>query len=351
MKLKTFLSLCFLLLAQHNWAQIDIPIPQQVPIKEKWASLGKILAKKRIVALGENYHGCKEFNGLKVEMIQYLHEEMGFNVLALEGDLAMTYFANAYRDSLNDTLILKQALTPVWHTQHHLELIQYVKARPKLQLIGFDMLDQRPVSFFSKALGIAIDSNRADFQTFLKTYPQWEEVNGNHGRYSIEKRDSVMADIVTWIAEEIYPEEKIILSAHNFHIANDVPLGRVGMGTFLHQKYKKRYYSIGFFNSLGDPVHIFRNRPYDYSIDQLPKNSLQYKLLQKQDDLLFIPISQQKRSKENKWFHQEIYNFTHPKYSTDPIILCQYFDGLVWVRTVTSPNFVIKSKVHEKTFY
>lgn len=343
------LSLFFFLLISSSVAQIDIPIVEKAPLQEKWASLKKVLAKKQLVALGESYHGCKEFNGLKVEMIQYLHEEMGFNVLALEGDLAMTYFANAYRDCLSDTLILAKAFTPVWHTQHHLDLINYVKAHPKLQIIGFDMLDQRPVSFFSKELGIAIDSTRADFQTFLKTYPQWEEVNGNHGRYSTEKRDSIMADIVEWIAEEIYPAEKIILSAHNFHIANEQQPGTVCMGRFLHQKYKKRYYSIGFFNSLGAPVHIFRNIPYDFSIDELPKNSLQYQFLQKQDEVLFIPMSQQKKNKENRWLHKEIYDFRSRILFSDPIVLCQYFDGLVWIRTVTAPDFVIKSKFHNRS--
>jgi erythromycin esterase len=343
---KHFCALLLLFWFQLGAAQVDIPIQQELPLNKRWASLNKVLAKKKIVALGENFHGVREYNRIKLEMIQYLHEQMGFNVLAIESDLAMNYFANAYRDQIDDTLILKQAVTPVWHTQHHLELIAYLKAHPQLQLIGFDMLTKRPVAFFAKALGIDIDSSQAQFQTFLNDYPQWEEVNGNHAAYSGEKRDSVMAAIVVWIAEQLYPNEKIILSAHNFHIANQKYEGRECMGHLLQQQYKKNYYSIGFYNSLGSPVHIFRDMPFRHYRKDLPENCLQYKFLQKKGNQLFIPISGQRKTKTNKWMHQEVQQFSHSKYIQDPLILSKFFDGIIWVRTVTAPRFVIKSKAH-----
>lgn len=346
LRLKHCFTVLLMLWLQWGAAQVDIPIPKKMPLNKRWAVLNKVLAKKRIVALGENFHGVREYNRIKLEMIQYLHEKMGFNVLAIESDLAMNYFANAYRNQINDTLILKQAVTPVWHTQHHLELIAYLKAHPKLQLIGFDMLTKRPVDFFAKALGVDIDSSHAKFQTFLNAYPQWAEVNGNHQEYSGEKRDSVMADIVVWIAEHLYPNEKIILSAHNFHIANQKYQARECMGHLLHQKYKKNYYSIGFYNSLGSPVHIFRDMPFKHLQKELPENSLQYKFLQKKTDQLFIPMSGQRKTKANKWLHQEVQQFSRSKYIQDPLILSKFFDGLIWVRTVRAPRFVIKSKAH-----
>lgn len=325
-------------------AQKPIPIAPQLPPAQQWASLPKLLNNKRIVALGENYHGVREYNALKLELVQYLHEEMGFNVLALEGDLAMSYFANAYRDSLTDTLMLEKAVTPVWHTTHHLELMAYLKAHPKLQLIGFDMITKRPVAFFAKELGVNIDSSQMAFQKFLEAYPQWEEVNGNELLYSPEKRDAVMAAIVQWIAEELYPKEKIIVSAHNYHISNHTIESRMTMGVLLQQQYKQQYYSIGFYNSIGTPVHIFRNMPHTVEQEDLYENSLQYQLAKEKEEALFIPITGQKRRKKYQWLHQPIYDRYSKRAHLELEKLSHYFDGIIWVRKVTAPDFVIENE-------
>lgn len=350
---KTFYSLLFfVVITTVGHTQTDITIDSKAPLTQKWAALKTVLAKKKMVALGENYHGVKEYNAIKLELVQYLHEEMGFNVLALEGDLAMTYFANAYRDSLTDTLILEKAVTPVWHTQHHLEMMAYVQAHPKLQLIGFDRIEGPYVSSFSTALGVAIDSTKAEFQALLKAYPQWEQVNGNTILYSAAKRDSVIADILIWIADQQYPGEKVIVSAHNLHICNDMPKGETSMGQLLKKRYKKHYYSIGFYHSLGKAVHAYRNYFYEYLAKELPKSSLQYQFLQKKGDLLFIPISQQKKKQaENKWLHQETQDFYPPKTLRGPIVLSELFDGLIWVRTISKPDYVIPSEYHDRYFW
>lgn len=340
--LYTWSCLFLLLFSPSLQAQQAIPISPTSP--NQWESLPTLLKNKRIVALGENYHGVKEYNALKLELVQYLHEEMGFNVLALEGDLGMSYFANAYRDSLTDTLILEKAVTPVWHTQHHLELMAYLKAHPQLQLIGFDMITKRPVAFFAQELGVEIDSSQAAFEQFLKVYPQWEEVNGNTAPYSPERRDSVMAAIVQWIAEDLYPEEKIILSAHNYHICKEpVETGKT-MGYWLQQYYKKQYYSIGFYNSVGSPVHIFRNFPYFTEEKDLYSSCLPYQLLQEPEEALFIPITGQKKNKKYHWMHRKFRDRYSKIVLTSPIVLSQYYDGIIWVKKVSAPDFVIENE-------
>ncbi|MFT5433723.1 MAG: hypothetical protein ACI9OJ_004431, partial [Myxococcota bacterium] len=48
------------------------------------AFFAPILANKRVVQLGESGHGVREFSQLKVRMIKYLHEELGYDVVAIE---------------------------------------------------------------------------------------------------------------------------------------------------------------------------------------------------------------------------------------------------------------------------
>ena len=51
------------------------------------AMLKPLLHDKRIVFLGESSHGVAEFNLAKTRLIQFLHQEMGYNVLAFESGL------------------------------------------------------------------------------------------------------------------------------------------------------------------------------------------------------------------------------------------------------------------------
>ena len=48
-------------------------------------ALKKAIGNKRIVALGESSHGLGSYYALKSEIVKYLHAEMDFKVLAMEG--------------------------------------------------------------------------------------------------------------------------------------------------------------------------------------------------------------------------------------------------------------------------
>jgi len=57
---------------------------------EKFAdleALKPLLQDKRIVYLGESSHGAAQYNSAKTRLIQYLHQELGFNVIAFETNL------------------------------------------------------------------------------------------------------------------------------------------------------------------------------------------------------------------------------------------------------------------------
>lgn len=321
-----------------------IEIKSELEIKEKWSFLENILKEKRIVALGENLHGVKEYNSTKLELIKYLHEELGFNVLAIESDVARNYYGNLYKAEIADTTFLKQLFTPPWHTEEHLEIVKYIKTKSDLKIIGFDVERKISVNEIAEKLRIEIDTSDIKTELFQENYKKWLEVNGRF-RVKISQRDSTMAQVLDWIINDLYPEEKIIISAHNNHISNKEIKGAC-MGEILKKKNGNQYYSIGFFHSLGNPKHVMRKVIYKNDKSQLPKNSIQYRFLESGKEKLFVDIINQKM--KNNWLFEELDNVLLLNEYEYRLKLADSFDGLIWIKTVTYPKYVIRNKYLEK---
>jgi erythromycin esterase len=316
-------------------------------LKEKWGHLEAVLQDKQIVALGESLHGVKEHNATKLELIQYLHEELGFNVLAIESDVAINYFGNLYRAKIADTSFLKELFPLPWHTEEHLEIVRYLKKNPALKIIGFDVEVKNSVLQIQEIFGFPIDSTMNQVPAFLKKYATWEEVNGRFFT-TISQRDSTMAEVAKWIVDDLYTDEKIIISAANSHISNK-EIQEACMGEILKKEYRKRYYSIGFFHSLGDPKHLLRTVTYENKASLLPKNSLQYKFLETGKTRLFLNLQKQRRNKKSKWIFKDLENvFQTRGFQHGQINLAKSFDGLIWIKTVTHPQYIIRNEYLDK---
>jgi erythromycin esterase len=105
--------------------------------------LKEVIGESRIVQLGESGHGVAEFNRAKVRLIKFLHQEMGFEVVAFESSLFECFLADRNAESLSSVDLMKECLYPVWHTWEVVPLFDYIKEtrtgnRP-LILAGFDM--------------------------------------------------------------------------------------------------------------------------------------------------------------------------------------------------------------------
>lgn len=106
--------------------------------------LKSILKNKRIVLLGEEDHVFATTFEAKTNIIKYLHEELGFNVLAFESPLYN--LATAYKTATkgNNESILKDALYTFWgHVKSTQDLFTYIRStnkagRTPLKIIGFD---------------------------------------------------------------------------------------------------------------------------------------------------------------------------------------------------------------------
>ncbi|MDM5250756.1 MULTISPECIES: erythromycin esterase family protein [unclassified Lysinibacillus] len=108
--------------------------------------LKPLLQDKRIVFLGESSHGTAEFSLAKTRIIQFLHQEMGYNVLAFESGMGNAMNAQGQIDKQSAQQTMKNAIYPVWWSKETLPLFEYAKKTQKtdksLKLAGFDVLQQ-----------------------------------------------------------------------------------------------------------------------------------------------------------------------------------------------------------------
>jgi len=111
--------------------------------------LKPLLHDKRIVFLGESSHGVAEFNLAKTRLIQFLHQEMGYNVLAFESGLSNTSLANAKVKQQHPEQTMKNAIFGVWWSKEIIPLFDYLKTSTQTEqpliLTGFDMQLQFPL--------------------------------------------------------------------------------------------------------------------------------------------------------------------------------------------------------------
>jgi erythromycin esterase len=129
-----------------SWLQKNvIPISttnQYVDNSKEYEQLKKILQEKEIILLGEEDHIFSTSLESKTKLIKFLHDEMGFNVLAFENDLYS--MANSYNKAVkeNNPTFLQGSVWAFWGRSTSTEtLFPYVLSTTKnmpLKVIGFD---------------------------------------------------------------------------------------------------------------------------------------------------------------------------------------------------------------------
>jgi erythromycin esterase len=105
--------------------------------------LRPLLAGKRVVQLGENTHGIREYNLVKARIVRFLHQELGYDVLAWESAVYQCYDADVTAATAAAVRTLTDCAYGTWHTRDLLPLFEYLRgthhgARP-LRLAGIDV--------------------------------------------------------------------------------------------------------------------------------------------------------------------------------------------------------------------
>jgi len=132
--------------------------------------LNGMIGNREIVLMGEVAHGIKEQNKIRIRLIKYLHEQMGFNVVAFESGFYECVKVNEKLNQLSVRDRLKGTLYRFWNTYEMLDFFEYVNSTYSsgnpLRIAGFDTSltgderDSRPD--YLKQLIMPIDSAFAE---------------------------------------------------------------------------------------------------------------------------------------------------------------------------------------------
>ena len=132
-------------LARHA-VVLDLDAPYR---REDYQFLDRAIGSASIVQLGESLHITQELPRIRLQVIRYLHEQLGFDTLALEGSLTQAWLAQEYFYRSHDPIDTKidrareMAWFRLWRTQPMRELMAYVEATQHtphpLYLTSFDV--------------------------------------------------------------------------------------------------------------------------------------------------------------------------------------------------------------------
>jgi erythromycin esterase len=362
--------------------------------------LHDVLKGKRIVMLGESGHGVAEFNILKTRLIKFLHEHLGFEVIAFESGIAECAAMQIKKEKVTADSMMKNSLFHIWHTKQNLELFEYLKNTDSLILTGIDvqlskyrLFSYFLIDFFRKisedmALKayltesesvymfrsdpLALFRHKNDYmkkryelqmsyielinylndneQKFEKAgYKPWElkmvkrslfnrvrffNLHDNEIVSFEEIRDMIMAENLEWMTRYIFPDKKIIVWAHNYHISKYNDIKRV-MGAYLSEEIKNISYGIGLYmysgeNALNDKTVVNVRRPTRRSLESI--------MLQSGYKISFLDISTEKKYDENNWLYKYINTFDYGFYRRKEF-LSKSFDGLILIDRVSVPDY------------
>lgn len=247
--------------------------------------LKQMIGEAKVVALGENSHGSAPIYRMKLKLIKYLVEELGFTVFALESPAVEADQINEFVVNGKGTIeqVIDNLAYKSWQTEEVLNIIKWIKeynlsSKVKVEFRGFDMqngvLAMTYLNDFAtkenaklleklEALKLALKEMEQErllgalnnLEDHISGYDHLPEHKNLHRYASIliqsikhnnrvgnfKSRDEYMAKNIQWIQQHS-GNGKVIISADNDHIRTSA--GKTGY--FLAQLYHNDYQTVGF---------------------------------------------------------------------------------------------------------
>ncbi|MBX2816755.1 MAG: erythromycin esterase family protein [Saprospiraceae bacterium] len=274
-----------------------------------WEGVLDKIGDKRIVLLGELNHGSRDNFLVRNDLIRTLHKKAGFDVILFETGIGEAYAVDRMKSRISPKT-MTYSLIGQWQTPAFEELMTFAKENDMSVAgfdvqRGFGGFFKSLLAIVCKELGIAVQdytdledqfgiikkeianrkgvspASRQRATALLTSYRELQLIlrsalaSGNrtndhqfvlqtldnridYMKYMLDfsndrdysrrwaARDRGMAQNVTWLLEEVYPDQKVIVVAHNFHISRFNKHEEV-MGEFLLPQFGQAMFSVGAF--------------------------------------------------------------------------------------------------------
>lgn len=151
-------------------------------------------------------------------------------------------------------------------------------------------------------------------------------------------RDQIMAANLEWICNELYPNEKIIIWAHNAHIYKNYQTltNYRPMGSLISKPLMDDSYYIGLFMYEGEAALLNRTV---YKIGHPPKKSLEDYMNHTDSSVSFLDFSNVTAQPFNKWIFGKTLILEHGTIQK-LIIPAEQFNGVFFVKKVSPPRYL-----------
>ena len=175
-------------------------------------------------------------------------------------------------------------------------------------------------------------------------------------------RDLKMFENVKWIIENETANGKAFIWAHNEHINNKEMLsygsGWISLGGHLKEYYNDYYYSVGVGFDFGKGslrgFVVRKNKPNywkTYQIDEPFRKTYSKTLFEAKEDIYFIDMYDASKSITADFFSKKTKQlilggagFNPNKYYLIPKKFSEMYDGLIFVKNITVPNYKLSAE-------
>ena len=210
-------------------------------------------------------------------------------------------------------------------------------------------IDAMEATLKSEKLNINNQEQYFKLQTYLRVCRQWLDT-----RFAQGDRDKDMADNIAFYSDQ-HPAAKILIWAHNFHIANITLPGQKTMGGYLKENYAGKYLPIGFTTSQGaytasedQTQKIWKKYPFETAY----KGTYEYILSRAKKDLYFLPLKNKaSKMKEAFWLNIPMKHldcgYIHLEEQDDYKFygnLKSVFDGIIFCKSTSASNSYLFTK-------
>lgn len=371
--------------------------------------LKKELKDVRIIQLGESSHGIGDYYRMKGRLVRFLHQELGFNVLAIEGGFGDINVAYSNINASSAQELMDRSVFSNFNCEEMLETFSYVKEQSKhrpLHLAGFDC-QESAVYFKPFMVQLLVELDTTMSQEFESKYHTTFDLYGmirdsvqlmgaialnkalleevenfiNSNSITLEKshskallkvirrtihtkisywelsfaeiqqfkgyalRDRLMAENIKWLADSLYPDQKIIIWAHNAHIHKGEALypGPDGqsfnmMGGHLEDYFGQQNYVLGLYSYEGETYRHFKQDTIAFVNDD--PESLEVRFDKLEADINWLSFQAWEFGKANHWLKEpiKVFELENGGWITWPNLM-QRYDAVLVIRKVRPPRY------------